>query len=61
MPLNQTNNLSDPDAFYTELLAAHRGLSEADSHALNVRLLLILANHVGDLETLRNALALARK
>ncbi|MFN3259963.1 MAG: DUF2783 domain-containing protein [Pikeienuella sp.] len=54
-------NLQDHDGFYAELLAAHKGLSEAESGAMNARLVLILANHVGDREALREALALARK
>jgi hypothetical protein len=61
MPLTRASNLPDPDAFYTELLSAHCGLTQEESHALNARLVLILANHVGDLYTLREALALARK
>jgi hypothetical protein len=55
-----TPNLPDPDSFYASLLAAHRGLSEAESHALNARLVLVLANHVGDRKVLELALALAR-
>lgn len=54
-------NLADPDGFYAELLAAHRGLTEAESHALDARLVLVLANHVGDAEALSEALALARE
>lgn len=54
-------NLIEHDAFYARLLAAHRGLSEAESQALNARLILILANHVGDLEALTEALDLARR
>jgi Protein of unknown function (DUF2783) len=49
------------DAFYESLMHAHQGLSEADSHALNARLVLILANHIGDLAVLRDALARARR
>jgi hypothetical protein len=49
------------DDFYDSLMRAHQGLSEADSHALNARLVLILANHIGDLAVLRDALALARR
>lgn len=60
MTLIDTPNLDDPDGFYAELLAAHRGLSEAESHALNAQLILILANHIGDREVLRAALSLAR-
>ncbi len=53
-------NIPDTDAFYADLLAAHRGLSEAESHALNARLVLVLANHIGDRKVLEQALALAR-
>jgi predicted protein tyrosine phosphatase len=49
------------DDFYESLMHAHQGLSEAESHALNARLVLILANHIGDLATLQDALALARR
>jgi hypothetical protein len=52
-------NLPDPDGFYDELLAVHDGLSKAESDALNARLILILANHVGDRAVLRAALAAA--
>ena len=55
-----TPNLPDPDATYAALLAAHKGLSEAESHALNARLILILMNHVGEADTLAQALSLAR-
>ena len=55
-----TPNLPDPDATYAALLAAHKGLSEAESHALNARLILILMNHVGEADTLAQAVALAR-
>ncbi|MBK5925547.1 DUF2783 domain-containing protein [Rhodovulum sulfidophilum] len=60
MKLITDPNLTDPDGFYAELLAAHRGLSDPESQALNARLILILANHVGDRETLTEALELAR-
>ncbi len=48
------------DEFYERLVAAHRGLSEADSGALNARLVLLLANHIGDLAVIDTALAAAR-
>ena len=48
------------DAFYELLLAAHDGLSDEQSRALNARLVLLLSNHVGDLAVLRQALAAAR-
>jgi hypothetical protein len=49
------------DDFYEALIRAHQGLSEAQSHALNARLVLILANHIGDLNVIQEALALARR
>ena len=58
--LNLTPNIPDPDGFYAELLGTHEGLTPGDSHALNARLVLILANHIGDRATLSAALAAAR-
>ena len=55
-----TPNLPDPDATYAALLAAHKDLPEAASHALNARLVLILMNHIGDAKVLKEALELAR-
>lgn len=49
------------DAFYEQLVAAHRGLSDADSGALNARLVLLLANHVGDPAIVAEAIAAARR
>jgi hypothetical protein len=49
------------DDFYAALMAAHEGLSLEESARLNARLVLILANLVGDLETLKQALAAAKK
>lgn len=54
-----TPNMADADGFYASLLAAHRGLSEAESQALNARLVLVLANHIGAPEILAEAVALA--
>ena len=48
------------DDFYQALLAAHEGLSDQDSAALNARLVLLLANQIGSVAVLREALALAR-
>lgn len=53
-------NLTDPDAFYAALIDTHAGLSSAESEALNARLILILANHIGDLEILKHALCTAK-
>ena len=52
--------LSAPDDFYEALIAAHQGLEAGASHALNARLVLLLANQVGDQETLLAALRVAR-
>jgi len=49
------------DAFYEQLVAAHRNLSEYDSGALNARLVLLLANHVGDPAVVAEAIAAARR
>ncbi|MEQ1716076.1 MAG: DUF2783 domain-containing protein [Hyphomicrobium sp.] len=56
-----SNRFADPDAAYRLLIEAHRGLSDAGSAALNARLVLILANQIGNIETLREALELAAK
>lgn len=51
---------SPGDDFYDALIHAHQGLTDAQSESLNARLVLLLANHIGDLDVLREALALAR-
>lgn len=71
MPLNIQPNFAEPgqrarwaytpgDAFYDILIKAHAGLTDAQSELLNARLILLLANHIGDLSVLREAIALAR-
>lgn len=60
MPLITTPNLSAPDDFYEALIDAHRDLPSEASHALNARLVLLLANHVGAIDVLREALQAAR-
>jgi Protein of unknown function (DUF2783) len=52
---------SAADDFYEMLIEAHRDLDEAQSQALNARLILLLANHIGDMALLREALGLARE
>ena len=52
-------NLTSPDDVYQWLVDAHAGLSESDSMRLNARLILLLANHVGDLQVIREAIACA--
>lgn len=61
MSLNLLPNITDPDGFYDELLAAHEDLTKEQSDALNARLVLVLANHVGDRVVLSAALAAAKK
>ena len=61
MSLVTTPNLADRDGTYAALIEAHKGLSEAESTALNARLILILMNHIGDEAVLEEALALARR
>lgn len=55
-----TPNIDRTDDFYAELLAAHEGRSKADSDAINARLVLILANHIGDRTVLSQALKTAQ-
>ena len=50
-----------PDEFYEALIETHRGLSDEESRHLNARLILILANQVGDMDILTDALRLARQ
>ena len=54
------SRFDDPDAAFRLLVEAHRGLSIEQSAALNARLVLLLANHIGDLGILAQALALAK-
>ena len=58
--LNTQPHLQACDDFYEALITAHEGLSTPESHAMNARLVLLLANHVGDHATLVHALHLAR-
>ena len=58
--LKLTPNMDRPDDIYADLLAAHEGLSKAESDALNARLILILMNHIGERRVLAHALAAAR-
>lgn len=60
MPLNTSPHLDAPDDFYALLIDAHRALTPAQSHELNARLVLLLANHVGAQDVLAEALTAAR-
>ena len=53
-------HLSDPDGFYEALINTHSDLSSTQSEALNARLVLLMANHIGDLSVLREAMSMAR-
>ncbi|WP_281858051.1 DUF2783 domain-containing protein [Litoreibacter halocynthiae] len=57
--LNLKANIDRPDDFYEALLNAHDGMSKTESDAFNARLILILANHIGDRGLLNEALAKA--
>jgi hypothetical protein len=58
--LIRSPNLRDPDGFYASLVDAHQGLSDEASQLMNARLVLILANQIGDPAILAEALVLAR-
>ncbi len=58
--LSTASRFSDPDAAYRALLEARRNLSDEQAARLDSRLVLILANHIGDLDVLRGAIALAQ-
>lgn len=60
MAIELEPNLNDPDGFYSALIAAHESLSKAESDAFNARLILILANQIGDRAVLDEALEAAR-
>ncbi len=61
MTLNTEPNLAKPDDFYQAIMDAHRGLSDEQSVALNAKLVLLLANHIGDMAVLREAISAAKK
>jgi hypothetical protein len=60
MSLAVDSKFPDPDKAYRTIIEAHRGLTDAQSAALNARLVLILANQCGDMSVLVEALSLAR-
>ena len=60
LQLNIEPNLSDADAFYEALLDAHRDLTLEQSHLMNAKLVLLLANHIGDLDVLKDAMQRAK-
>jgi hypothetical protein len=58
--MKTTLNLPDADGFYEQLLDAHQGLSEEQSALLNARLILLLANQVGDSKVLKECVEAAK-
>ncbi|MDD2545680.1 MAG: DUF2783 domain-containing protein [Burkholderiaceae bacterium] len=58
--LNTQTHMASYDDFYEALISAHQGLSTPESHAMNARLVLLLANHIGDAAVLGEALQRAR-
>jgi Protein of unknown function (DUF2783) len=61
MALSTRSNFERPDDAFRAVVEAHRGLSDEQSADLDVALVLILANHIGDLDVLHEAIALARR
>lgn len=58
--MNTNPHFQDADAFYEQLLDAHAGLSREDAELLNARLILLLANQIGDASVLNACIAAAR-
>lgn len=56
MPLETKANIVDPDGFYQELIDSQRELDESQAELMNCKLVLILANHIGDRDILRTAM-----
>jgi hypothetical protein len=61
MPLIVASQFKDPDTAFVALIEARRGLSQDEAAALDAKLVLILANHIGDIDVLREAIALAKQ
>jgi Protein of unknown function (DUF2783) len=61
MALSTSSNFPKPDDAFRAIVEAHRGLSEEQSADFDTALVLILANHIGDIEVLREAITLARR
>jgi hypothetical protein len=59
--LNTESNIASPDDFYEELIDLHRDLTDEQSALVNAKLILLFANHIGDMEVLRAAMAAARE
>jgi Protein of unknown function (DUF2783) len=61
MALSTSSNFAKPDDAFRAIVEAHRGLTDAQSADFDAALVLILANHIDDIEVLREAITLARR
>ncbi len=61
MALSTNSNFAKPDDAFRAVVEAHRGLSEKQSADFDAALILILANHIGDIDVLREAIVLAKR
>jgi hypothetical protein len=61
MALSTRSNFVKPDDAFRMIVETHRGLSDAQSADLDAALVLVLANHIGDLDVLREAIELAKR
>jgi hypothetical protein len=61
MALSTSSNFAKPDDAFRVIVEAHRGLTDAQSADFDAAMVLILANHIGDIEVLREAITLARR
>ena len=61
MPLSTGSNFARPDDAFRAIVEAHRGLTEEQCADFDSALVLILANHIGDIDVLREAIALAQR
>lgn len=59
--LNLEAAYSDPDGVYQDIIDMHKGLSDEESHAANAKLVLVLANHIGDAGVVAEATQLVRE
>ena len=59
MKLNLSPNIDQPDDFYEKLIAMQRDLSDDEVQLVNAKLILVLANHIGDRGVLEEAMAVA--
>jgi hypothetical protein len=61
MALSTSSNFAKPDDAFRMIVESHRGLSDAQSADLDAALVLVLSNHIGDIEVLREAIELAKR